>query len=219
LSIDQLDIIKDYQGFYSSAVKKGYSGVATFVRNGINVAGGDFNVIHPLLGTEGRIMKCSFKDFDLYNIYFPSGTTGDVRQSLKYDFLNEIYEYFSGLPQKDFSRSIVCGDFNICHKEIDIHHPVKAAKLELSGFLPAERAWMDKFCEMGFTDTFRHMHGEKRNSYTWWSFRANSRAKNLGWRIDYFFVASELANKVLKSEILNDVKGSDHCPQTLELKL
>lgn len=218
LSIEHLDIIKDYQGFYSSALKKGYSGVATFVKTGLEVKSLDFNVTHSLLGTEGRIVKCGLKDFDLYNIYFPSGTSGDIRQSLKYEFLEEIYAHFAAMSKKEFNRCVICGDFNICHREIDIHHPDKATKLELSGFLPEERAWMDKFCKLGFVDTFRLVNGDIKNSYTWWSFRANSRAKNLGWRIDYFFVADGLANKVLKAEILNDVKGSDHCPITLEIK-
>jgi exodeoxyribonuclease-3 len=219
LSIDHLDIIKDYSGFYSSALKKGYSGVAIFAKHGIDVLNHEFNVIHPILGTEGRIVKCGFKHFDLYNIYFPSGSSGEIRQNLKYEFLDEILLYFSKLGKSDFDRTIVCGDFNICHREIDIHHPDKATKLELSGFLPNERAWMDKFCALGFIDSFRHIHGDKKQAYTWWSFRANSRAKNLGWRIDYFFVSKNLANKVLKAEILCDVKGSDHCPLTLELNI
>lgn len=219
LTLEHLAIMNGYQSFYSSAEKKGYSGVATFVKEGIDVSSQKFIMKHALLGTEGRILMCRFKDFDLYNIYFPSGTTGDIRQQLKYEFLDELYLYFTTIPQAERERSIICGDYNICHKPLDIHHPDKAAKLELSGFLPEERAWMDKFAALGFIDSFRHIHGDKKDCYTWWSFRANSRNKNLGWRIDYFFVAEKLANKVLKAEILSDTKGSDHCPITLELSL
>jgi len=218
---DEQKVIDGYDISYFSAKKKGYSGVATFasskspfvpkkVQGGIGIEEYD---------SEGRFLISTHTNFTLYNIYFPSGTTGDIRQDFKYKFLDDFFDHLASLPKAQKERLIICGDFNICHKDIDIHHPKTAEKRQLSGFLPDERKWMDKFVELGFVDTFRHVHGTKPGNYSWWSFRANSRAKNLGWRIDYIFVSSKLADKITNAAILGKVEGSDHCPVVLEIDL
>jgi len=212
--------------FYSAhhafaSTRKGYSGVTTLTKNS-----GAFAIANHTPGfgveefdNEGRALICDYGPILLYNTYFPSGTSGEVRQNFKYSFLNQFAAHISQLSAKDRKRLVICGDFNICHKDIDIHHPREAERLKLTGFLPEERKWMDEFCELGFVDSYRHVHGEKPASYTWWSFRANSRAKNLGWRLDYFFVSKELKSKVVAAEIFDQIGGSDHCPIALELSV
>lgn len=216
LSIDQLHPM-GYQATIVPASKKGYSGVATFVVPEIE---------HTTLATgfgeerfdqEGRILKSKFADFSLYNIYFPSGSSGELRQAYKYEFLDYVYKYFSALAVDKLARTIVVGDFNICHREIDIHHPKQAERLGLSGFLKPEREWLDKFMALGFIDSFRQIHGDLRDQYTWWSYRAGSRGKNLGWRIDYILLGSALAQSLKNCEILSELKGSDHAAVRIEL--
>lgn len=219
-NIDELEHPAEYQFYLSPAKKKGYSGVATYITKGLLTS--KSNEIKLGLGKkafdeEGRFLVTKHNDFILYNIYIPSGTMGEERQNFKYKFLDFILDYLKKLPKAEFNRSIICGDFNICHNDIDIHHPEKATKLGLSGFLPDERAWMNKFTELGFVDTFRFLH-PKKQAYSWWTYRAGAREKNLGWRIDYFFVASALSKRIKRAEILSDVQGSDHCPILLELK-
>ena len=200
-----------YQIYWYPAEKKGYSGVVVFtkikplkVTYGVGIEKYDF---------EGRTIKIDFEDFTLLNIYFPSGTTGEVRQDFKYMFLDDYYEMFEEL-KKTKSNLIICGDFNICHTDIDIHNPKKNQKT--SGFLPEERAWMNKLFDNGFTDAFRQFHQEPHN-YTWWSYRAGSRQKNLGWRIDYFAVSNQMTNRLKDCQILSKATHSDHCPVLLEI--
>ena len=155
--------------------------------------------------------SCPLINFSIINSYFPSGTSGEVRQAFKMKFLKEFENYvhsFKDIP------IVVCGDFNICHKPIDIHNPVR--NKNTSGFLPEERDWMDKFIESGFTDVFRIENKEPHN-YTWWSYRANARAKNLGWRIDYIMINKTIISKFKRSVILSKAKHSDHCPVLLEI--
>jgi exodeoxyribonuclease-3 len=163
---------------------------------------------------EGRMIQADFDNFSFISSYFPSGTTGDVRQTFKYEFLDDVYGYIQDL-RRDNQNLILSGDYNICHKPIDIHNPV--SNRNSSGFLPEERAWMEKFTDSGFIDTFRHFNPNPHH-YTWWSFRANSRAKNLGWRIDYHMATREMQNRLKSAVILPDVKHSDHCPIVLELE-
>lgn len=213
------EIYQQGQWHFSSATKRGYSGVATAtlnskfaplsVRHGIDIERFD---------SEGRFIITEHEGFTLYNIYFPSGTSGDERQGFKYEFLDALLEHFKSLPSKARDKLIITGDFNICHKEIDIHHPEVATQRELTGFLPEERAWMDRFVDLGFVDTFRHKFPSQAHRYSWWSFRANSREKNLGWRIDYIFVSEALAGSIHKASIHENILGSDHCPIMLELK-
>ncbi len=223
IGFDQLEDVDishaGYQNFYSLALKRGYSGVLTYVDDSLKVQTKKCSsgIGVKRFDQEGRVVVTALEDIILYNIYFPSGTSGDIRQDYKFDFLKAIYKHFKQLSPKDKERLVVCGDFNICHQEIDIHHPKTAAQLELSGFLPEERRWMDEFSELGFVDCFRQVNGDKPDKYTWWSYRAGAREKNLGWRIDYFWVSKKLERRVSKASILNRTLGSDHCPIVLEL--
>lgn len=207
-----------YAVHYSCAQKKGYSGVATWLRNGVEPTAVECGIGVKSFDQEGRFLILRFKDFDLYNTYYPSGTTGEIRQAFKYKFLDALHGHLKKLSPQQRSRIVMCGDFNICHRDVDIHHPDTATKLELSGFLPAERAWMDKFEALGFIDTFRAIHGPDKKIYTWWSFRAGARSKNLGWRIDYIWAGKGLQSKIHEANVYDTVKGSDHCPISLEFE-
>jgi exodeoxyribonuclease-3 len=210
-----------YTEFHSCAEKKGYSGVITYIKDSIASAQAPkLKLIrHPLFINEGRQVVLDFKDFVLYNLYFPSGTSSEERQEQKYVFLEHLHKHLKSLPKNQRSRVVICGDVNICHRELDIHHPKVAAQRELSGFLPEERAWIDLYIDLGFVDSYRVVNGDLDSKFTWWSYRAGSRKKNLGWRIDYFFVAEALKNRISGAEIHSDVEGSDHCPISLELDL
>ena len=219
--IPEDEIFEQADAGHSFASKKGYSGVSTYIRNTspLQAASWKVELGDSDIDDEGRVVVSDLGPYLLYNIYFPSGTTGDVRQDFKYEFLDKIIEHIKKLQKKNRERLILCGDFNICHTEIDIHHPKEATKRELSGFLPDERAWMDSLTEVGFVDAYRAFHPKKTEVYTWWSYRAGARKKNLGWRIDYFFVSEALQRKIKKTEILSEIPGSDHCPITLDLAI
>jgi exodeoxyribonuclease-3 len=200
-----------YQVYWYPAVKKGYSGVAIltkvapkYVHYGMGISAYD---------NEGRMIRADFEGFSFISAYFPSGTTGELRQDFKYAFLDDVYGYIQDLNREQ-PALILSGDYNICHKAIDIHNPV--SNKNTSGFLPDERAWMDKFVDLGFIDTFRAFNTNP-GQYTWWSYRAGSREKNLGWRIDYHMASKEMENKLKSAVILQDVVHSDHCPIVLEL--
>jgi exodeoxyribonuclease-3 len=201
-----------YHPYFFPAQKKGYSGVAIlsrivpdFVQYGNGIMQSD---------AEGRVIRADFGPLTLINAYFPSGTTGGERQTYKYQWLDEFYDYLDIL-RKERPNLIVCGDYNICHKEIDIHNP-KSNK-NSSGFLPEERAWMDKFFATGYVDTFRHFHTELPHHYTWWSYRAGARNNNKGWRIDYISVSEPLRPALKAATIYPDVIHSDHCPTYAQL--
>jgi len=201
-----------YHHYWFSAQKKGYSGVAIFAKQKpLNVV---YGCEHPNFDFEGRCIRVDFQEFSIFSVYFPSGTTGDIRQDVKYQFLDYMFTYFNKLAS-ELPALIVCGDYNICHKPIDIHNP--AGNKDSSGFLPEERAWMDKWFSNGFTDSFRHVHTNP-DWYTWWSFRANARANNKGWRIDYISVSDSLVPKIKTAEILMEAKHSDHCPMFVEIQ-
>jgi exodeoxyribonuclease-3 len=208
---------KNYQSYFCSANKKGYSGVATYTRQDQETELLESGIGIPEFDTEGRFLLTRHGSIYLYNIYFPSGTTGDLRQTFKYNFLDAVYEHLAKLPAEIKNNLIICGDLNICHRDLDIHHPEKARKQELSGFLEAECLWVDKFLACGFIDTFRFLHPELK-AYSWWSYRAGARKKNLGWRIDYFFAYKNLSDRILDAGILTNIQGSDHCPVWLEIK-
>jgi exodeoxyribonuclease-3 len=203
-----------FEDYWYSAQKKGYSGVAVFTkRKPDNVIYGNG---HQVSDDEGRILQLDFGDIRLINAYFPSGTSGDIRQAFKYEWLDEFYLFLEEL-KKTKPKIILCGDYNIAHNEIDIHDPKGNKKS--SGFLPAERAWMDKFLETGFTDTFRHFVKDPHH-YSWWSQRFPTvRLQNKGWRIDYINATTALDSSLVSAKILPDVKHSDHCPVFLELKI
>lgn len=202
-----------YQHYWYPAVKKGYSGTAILTRhNPLHV---EYGCGHEDYDQEGRIIRADFEQFSVISAYFPSGTTGDVRQDFKYRFLNDFQAYSDELLQEK-PRLVVSGDYNICHRPIDIHNP--KANANSSGFLPEEREWMENFIQSGYTDSFRHMQPDPHH-YSWWSFRANARARNLGWRIDYNMVSSALSPHISAARMLPNVVHSDHCPVVLELDL
>lgn len=204
-------------GFYNywfSAQKKGYSGVAVFTK--IKPDNVEYGNGHGPSDNEGRVIQLDFGNVRLINAYFPSGTSGDERQEFKYQWLDEINSWLKKMRKKH-PNLILCGDYNIAHKEIDIHDP-KGNK-NSSGFLPEERAWMTKFLEDGWIDTYREFHPEPHR-YSWWSQRFPSvRLNNKGWRIDYITVTEPLKKKLIDADIYPDVKHSDHCPVYLEMKL
>lgn len=202
-----------YHDYWFSAAKKGYSGVAVLTK--IQPDHVEYGTGHSTSDEEGRVIQLDFGDIRLINAYFPSGTTGDVRQTFKYQWLDELHTYLQELQQKH-PKLILCGDYNIAHKDIDIHDP-KGNK-NSSGFLPEEKAWMDKFLDSGWIDSFRVFHNEPHR-YSWWSQRFPSvRLQNKGWRIDYINVTNPLRAQLKDAEIFPDVKHSDHCPVYLELK-
>ena len=200
-----------YEHYWYPAEKKGYSGTAIFTKRtpkhiayGCGIADYD---------REGRNLRVDFDDVSVMSVYFPSGSSGDERQVFKFRFLEEFGAYLTEL-QRSVPNLVVSGDYNICHRPIDIHNPKSNANS--SGFLPQEREWMEQFINSGFIDTFRHVNKEPHN-YTWWSFRANARVKNLGWRIDYNMATAPLEKRIKRAAILSEARHSDHCPVLLEL--
>lgn len=203
-----------YHDYWFPAQKKGYSGVAIFTK--IKPDNVVYGTGHAVSDEEGRVLQLDFGALRVINAYFPSGTSGEERQGYKYQWLNEMYTYLGEL-RKERPQLVLCGDYNIAHRDIDIHDP-KGNKNN-SGFLPEEKAWMDKFLESGWIDSFRHFN-DGPHCYTWWSQRFPSvRLQNKGWRIDYISVTQPLRERVLKAGIYPDVKHSDHCPIYLELSL
>ena len=200
-----------YHHFWFSAQKKGYSGVAVFSKEKPkNVTYGS-GIDH--MDYEGRILRVDFDKVSIMSLYLPSGTNL-ARLDYKFQFMDEFNQYIETL-KKEHPNLIICGDFNICHKAIDIHDPVRNKKV--SGFLPEEREWLDNFMKSGFIDSFRYLNSEP-HQYSWWSYRANSRNNNKGWRIDYALVSNTLEEKIVRSFILPDAKHSDHCPVGLEIQ-
>jgi exodeoxyribonuclease-3 len=203
-----------YRSYFFLAQKKGYSGVAIFTK--IEPNNVEYGHGREQSDFEGRVLRADFGEITLINAYFPSGTTGEARQSYKYVWLDEFLDYLNEL-KKTRKKLIVCGDYNIAHKGIDIHNPVSNKKT--SGFLLEERAWMDNFFDSGFIDTFRYLSKEP-HQYSWWSvMRPSTRLENKGWRIDYISVTSNLAKQIEEAKIFPDVKHSDHCPVSLKIKL
>jgi exodeoxyribonuclease-3 len=203
-----------YRPYFFCAQKKGYSGVGILSKLlPDNMQLGHSNEKSDF---EGRVIRADYGDITVVNAYFPSGTSGEERQAYKYVWLDEFLDYLNDL-KKTRNRIIVCGDYNIAHKEIDIHNP-KGNK-NTTGFLPEERAWMDKMMENGFVDGFRFLNNEPHN-YTWWSvMRPATRLENRGWRIDYINVSTSLQDQIREVKIFPEVKHSDHCPVYLKLEL
>jgi len=200
-----------YHQYWFSAEKKGYSGLAVFTKTAPkNVITGMDNA---LFDSEGRTMLLEFENFALLNVYFPSGSSGSVRQDVKMEFLEAFMPYAQHLTKK-YKHLVVCGDYNIAHTEIDIHNP-KSNK-NSSGFLPEERNWLSQYLDNGFIDTFR-LFNQTPHHYSWWSYRANARANNKGWRIDYITATKIMKDRLLDAQILPNVKHSDHCPIYLKI--
>ena len=197
--------------YWFSAQKKGYSSVAIFCKEkpkhiayGTGIESMDF---------EGRNLRVDFEDVSVMSLYLPSGTNSE-RLNFKFKYMDEFQVYIDNL-KKEIPNLVICGDYNICHEAIDIHNPKMKG---VSGFLPEERAWMSAFINHGFVDSFRHLNPEEQ-TYSWWSYRANSRANNKGWRLDYAMVSTPLKEKIARAYILTEAKHSDHCPIVVELDL
>ena len=211
IDIEALEKIGYKYNYWYSAQKKGYSGVGIIsklkpkeVFYGTGIAEMDF---------EGRNLRVDFDQFSVMSLYLPSGTNLD-RLEFKLSYMDKFYDYISHL-KKNNPNLIIAGDFNICHKAIDIHDPIR--NKNVSGFLPVERNWLSKFIELGFLDSFR-IFDKNPHKYSWWTYRANARANNKGWRIDYIMVSKSLENKMRNASILSEVIHSDHCPIFIEMQ-
>lgn len=201
-----------YEHYWNPAQKKGYSGTAIFTKHSPKHV--EYGCGIEEYDREGRVIRADFDDFSVMSTYFPSGSSGDERQQFKYRFLEDFQDYADKIKIEK-PKLVISGDYNICHQAIDIHNPKSNANS--SGFLPAEREWMENFIRSGFVDSFRHLNSEPHN-YTWWSYRANARTKNLGWRIDYNMITEGLRDNIRRAAILPEARHSDHCPVLLELK-
>lgn len=202
-----------YYAYWNFPERRGYSGVATFtkekpvrVENGLGIK--EFDV-------EGRVIMTQYPEFTLFNVYFPNGKMSDERLHYKMAFCDAFLNFVDPIKARG-EKLVICGDFNTAHKEIDLARPKENENV--SGFLPMERAWMDKFVAHGYIDTFRHFNKEP-NHYTWWSPRTRARERNIGWRLDYIFVTENLLGSVIEASIRSDVTGSDHCPVEIKLSL
>jgi len=196
--------------YWFSAQKKGYSGVAIFCKKEPNHI--EYGTGIETMDFEGRNLRVDFDNVSVMSMYLPSGTN-QARLDFKFNYMKQIQDYLIDL-KKEIPNLIVCGDYNICHEAIDIHNPKMKG---VSGFLPEEREWIRNFIDNGFIDSFRHLNKEPHH-YSWWSYRANSRANNKGWRIDYNMVSLPLKDAISRAFILPDAKHSDHCPIGVELQ-
>ncbi len=207
---DELKNISGYNSYFCSGERKGYSGVALYTKEkpiSIKKSFGDAK-----FDNEGRILIAEYPGFYLFNIYFPNGKASPERLKFKMEFYDAFLDYANKLKKKG-NKIIVCGDVNTAHKEIDIARPKENSTV--SGFLPEERAWIDRFIEKGYIDTFR-IFNQEPNNYTWWDMVTRARERNVGWRIDYFFVSENTKDEIKDAFILPDVMGSDHCPIGIE---
>jgi exodeoxyribonuclease III len=218
IKLSETELVKplfEELGYFTNwypAEKKGYSGVAILSKENPHSIKKGFGI--DLYDSEGRVLQADFENFSLISAYFPSGSSGDIRQDVKIKFLDDFYVYINEL-KKYFPKLIIGGDYNICHQEIDIHNP--KSNQNTSGFLPEERAWVGKFLDNGFIDSFRHLNTDPHH-YTWWSYRARAKSKNSGWRIDYQCISTELENHLKSAQIHPEVLFSDHCPVSIILE-
>jgi exodeoxyribonuclease-3 len=225
IKCDDISLIEEvfdeigYLVISSPAKKKGYSGTLTAWKKDVPLSLCQIPSIGLDQGflEEGRVIETGVDTLKIFNFYVPSGSSSEERQKRKYQFMDQMMEYFLSLSEDERASLVLCGDFNICHEEMDIHHPREATKKGLSGFLPEERSWFTRFLETGFFDVFRSINPEAKE-YTWWSYRAGARGKNLGWRLDYFLCGKRAFERVQGISILKEVPGSDHCPVELTFK-
>jgi exodeoxyribonuclease-3 len=204
--------LADYAAAWNPAEKPGYSGVATFTRSSCDAT--DHGLGVAAFDVEGRVIRSQFGRLHLFNVYFPNGQRGQTRVAYKLDFYAELLRQAQALMAAG-EQVVICGDFNTAHREIDLRHPKQNA--HTSGFLPEERAWIDRYLEAGLVDAFRTLYPERRDAYTWWTYISQARQKNVGWRLDYFLVSANLMPQVQDVTIHADVMGSDHAPVTLEI--
>jgi exodeoxyribonuclease-3 len=208
-----LDLFKDagyHYNYWFSAQKKGYSGVAVLCKTKPNYI--EYGTGIESMDFEGRNLRVDYDNLSIMSMYLPSGTNA-ARLEHKFDYMDLIQKYLNKLTDT-LPNLVVCGDYNICHEEIDIHNPKMKG---VSGFLPEEREWLGDFIDSGFIDSFRHLNPE-RQEYSWWSYRANARANNKGWRLDYAMVSQPLQQKIKRAVILPEAKHSDHCPILVEIE-
>jgi len=196
--------------YWFSAEKKGYSGVAVLSKTRPNKV--VYGTGIETMDYEGRNLRVDFANVSIMSLYLPSGTNDD-RLEFKLTYMAQFQDYVNNL-KKELPNLIICGDYNICHTEIDIHNP--AQNKNTSGFLPVERNWLGNFIDSGFTDSFRHLNKDPHH-YSWWSYRANARNNNKGWRIDYHMVSNEMKHNIKRAYILPEAKHSDHCPVVVEI--
>lgn len=206
--------LKGWTGYWSSAQRAGYSGTATFTKKEPGTI--SYGIDIPKFDAEGRFVVTEFKDFALYNVYFPNGGARDERHQFKQEFLKRFTHHLVRKIQSG-REVIVLGDYNVAYLDHDVYDPKECGTI--SGFLPEEREWMRAFLDQGFTDSFRHFHPDEKERYTWWSYQQNGRMSNRGWRIDHICVSPGLKKKLKSCQILDDQEGSDHCPVVLELNL
>mgnify|MGYP001028401824 CR=1 FL=1 len=209
----QLDLqLEGYEAYYNYAERKGYSGTAVFTRrHPLSVSRGIDIERHD---KEGRVLTLEFDDFYLVNVYTPNSQAELTRLEYRMDWENDFRKYLNGLDSK--KPVIVCGDLNCAHEEIDLANPKTNRKS--AGFTDQERQCMTTLLDSGFIDTFRFLYPERRDAYSWWSYRAAARQRNIGWRIDYFLISNRLADRLINAEIHPDITGSDHCPVSIELQ-
>lgn len=211
----QLTDLDGYSSYWNHAQRKGYSGTAIFTQdtpeltvNGLGIEEFD---------SEGRVLQADFGDFIYMTIYYPNGKKDETRLDYKMRFYDAFLDMANRLVKEEGREIVVCGDFNTAHKEIDLARPKENRKV--SGFLPIECEWMDKFVDNGYVDTFRYFNPELAEQYTWWDQVTRARERNVGWRIDYFFVSQGLVKNLKAAKIHADVMGSDHCPVSIELEI
>jgi exodeoxyribonuclease-3 len=209
---EELTALPGYNSYWTHAEKRGYSGVNLYckttpdrVQEGLG---------YPEFDTEGRTLIAEYPEFTLFNIYYPNGQRDEERLNYKMRFYDAFLDKAECL-RKDGHKLVFCGDFNTAHHPIDLARPKENEKV--SGFLPIERAWMDKLVDHGYVDTFRHLYPDTQDAYSWWNVRTRARERNVGWRIDYFFISPDLLPNLKEAKIHPDVTGSDHCPVSIEL--
>jgi exodeoxyribonuclease-3 len=205
--------VDGYKAYFSSAEKKGYSGVGLYTKQEpLEVR---YELGKAKFDTEGRVIASDFGDFILFNVYFPNGKASKERLDFKMEFYDAFLDHLDALKAQG-KKIIICGDVNTAHKEIDLARPKENEKV--SGFLPLERAWIGKLIDHGYLDTLR-MFSDQPDQYTWWDMKTKARERNVGWRIDYFFASDNLKDNIISAFILPDIMGSDHCPIGLELEI
>ncbi len=207
----EINDLEGYHKYWNFAERKGYSGVAIFTKT--EPKNVEYSIGDADFDTEGRLILAEYNDFVLLNCYFPNGQMSDERLKYKLDYYDRMFTLMQAL-RAEGKNVIICGDFNTAHKEIDLANPKQNEKT--SGFLPIERAWLDKIVEHGWVDTFRQFNTEP-DQYSWWTYRFGARERNVGWRIDYFFTNKENMKNIQNAFIQQNVIGSDHCPLGVEM--